>query len=317
MRLRRAFHFGTAAEQDSAAVEAARVPGLLAASLLVCAASSERPDVALRLAAANDVPGAPLFLGLAVGRWAGLPPSAQVSGRTQVALLFAAPGFANISMSERDSMRRRVERLPVSDDYGVLGIGSGRVRPPGLVVISRPYRDYLLGLLSARLGDAERALAHARRLDSYRDDGGDEWRDASRDFSASIRATVRLAQGRAAEGLTEIERAPMRAPLVSMNAVQNRVYERFLRAELLHAVGRDEEALRWYSTLHCSGNQGIAYLAPCHLRQAQIHERMGHVDEAILHYRRFVELWKDCDPELRPEVDRARKRLDALVVQAS
>ena len=30
------------------------------------------------------------------------------------------------------------------------------------------------------------------------------------------------------------------------------------------------------------------------------------------YYARFVELWKDCDPELRPQVDEARRRLAKL-----
>lgn len=136
-----------------------------------------------------------------------------------------------------------------------------------------------------------------------------------RDYAASIRATVYLLQGRPREGLTVLEAAPMRAPLVTMNPVQNRVYERFLRAELLHAVGREDEALRWYSTLQYSGTHGVVYIAPCHLRQAQIHERLGHRDEAIRHYQRFIELWRDCDPELHPEVERAEDRLAALVAQ--
>jgi tetratricopeptide (TPR) repeat protein len=231
----------------------------------------------------------------------------------QSPLLLCAIPFSNIPRADRDSTRRWLERLPVSDEFGVLGVGTGRIMDPDHRVISRAYREYLLGLLSARMGEGDRALNHARRLDAMRDEGNAEWRDAARDFAASIRGTVLLAEGRPADGLGEIERAPMRAPLTSWNPVNTRVYERFLRAELLHAVGRDDEALRWYSTLHQSGSQGILYIAPCHLRQAQIHERMGHRDEAIRHYRRFIELWADCDPELRPQVEAARARLATLV----
>jgi hypothetical protein len=34
--------------------------------------------------------------------------------------------------------------------------------------------------------------------------------------------------------------------------------------------------------------------------------------KAMYHYGRFVELWKDCDPELRPLVDAAAERLGQL-----
>ena len=34
--------------------------------------------------------------------------------------------------------------------------------------------------------------------------------------------------------------------------------------------------------------------------------------KAIEHYQKFVDLWKDADPELQPKVREARARLDAL-----
>jgi tetratricopeptide (TPR) repeat protein len=316
LRAARALHLGGIQEQDSVIAELAKTPARLGSSLVYFAATSENPGAAYRLAKISGQDRFAAYYALALGRWR---PELMRSGGGRVTgtLLFCAGPFTNVSRAERESVRRAVERIPVSDEFGVIGYGTGRLADPARPLISRPYRDYLLGLLSARLGDERRALDHARRLDAYRDEGDEEWRDACRDFAASIRATVLSERGRAVEGLSELERAPMRAPLVGMHPVTNRVYERFLRAELLHAVGRDEEALRWYSTLHASGNQGIVYLAPCELRQAQIHERMGHRDEAIRHYRRFVELWKDCDPELRPEVEGARKRLAALVARKS
>jgi len=83
----------------------------------------------------------------------------------------------------------------------------------------------------------------------------------------------------------------------------------------LYALARDREALCWYETAQELGTDGVYYIAPAHLRQAQIHERLGHRDQAIYHYREFVDLWKDCDAELRPQVDEARARVVALVGQ--
>jgi tetratricopeptide (TPR) repeat protein len=56
----------------------------------------------------------------------------------------------------------------------------------------------------------------------------------------------------------------------------------------------------------------LVYLAPSHLRQAEIYDRRGDRDEAVKHYRRLVELWRNADPELQPVVDGARKRLAEL-----
>ena len=83
-------------------------------------------------------------------------------------------------------------------------------------------------------------------------------------------------------------------------------YQQFVRAELLNTLGRDAEALQAY--------RGIAdYLfhsgGPAHLRLAQIYERRREPQKAAAHYAKFAELWKDCDPEFRPLVEEARRRM--------
>ena len=83
-------------------------------------------------------------------------------------------------------------------------------------------------------------------------------------------------------------------------------YESIMQAELLYEGGRFDDALRAYrimaDALFHSG-------APAHLRMAQIYERQGDRRKAAEHYARFVELWKDCDPEFRPLVEEARSRM--------
>jgi tetratricopeptide (TPR) repeat protein len=84
------------------------------------------------------------------------------------------------------------------------------------------------------------------------------------------------------------------------------LHERFARAELLHELGRDDEAIPWYRVFAYD----LLYTAPAHLRLAQIYARRGERQKAIEHYSHFIKLWKDCDPELQPMVQQAR---DALV----
>lgn len=45
---------------------------------------------------------------------------------------------------------------------------------------------------------------------------------------------------------------------------------------------------------------------------AERYERLGEPERAARHYGYFVELWRDCDPELRPEVARAEDALERL-----
>jgi tetratricopeptide (TPR) repeat protein len=82
----------------------------------------------------------------------------------------------------------------------------------------------------------------------------------------------------------------------------------FFRAELLLALGREDEAARWFAAHHYADE----FLAPRFRRLAQIEERRGNREKAIAYYSRFVDLWKDCDPELRPQVADAEAHLTAL-----
>jgi len=85
--------------------------------------------------------------------------------------------------------------------------------------------------------------------------------------------------------------------------------ERFLMAMLLENAGRTEEALMWYGTFEDSGPHDRMYIAPSHLRRARIHQRLGNLETADVHYRAFIELWRDADPEFQPLVEEARARL--------
>jgi len=54
-------------------------------------------------------------------------------------------------------------------------------------------------------------------------------------------------------------------------------------------------------------------LAPTHERLGQLYDERGDIENAALHYARFVELWADADPELQPRVRAAQARLEAIV----
>lgn len=172
--------------------------------------------------------------------------------------------------------------------------------------LEREVRDYLAGLLSARLADSVAARASAtslERLGQARGTAG-----IGQDLAHSVRASLAWAQGNPRAALTELQQFrfdPPPPPIFWMGT-----HERFLRAELLQALGRDAEALEWYSAF--TGGLNMIHLAPAHLRQAQISQRLGKHAEAIHHYARFIDLWRDCDPELRPQLEEARRALAGL-----
>ena len=170
-------------------------------------------------------------------------------------------------------------------------------------------KDFVLGILSARAGDTIAVKRYASRLEEIRADASVG--TMAHIASLTLRAEVARLGGRPAEALSLLESAPGGGSLATI--VGSRAYDRFLRAELLRELGRDDEALRWYGTQGQSIVPDLIYLAPAELRQAQIHERRGNRARAAAHYRRFVELWGEADAELQPIVIDARRRLSALV----
>ncbi len=53
-------------------------------------------------------------------------------------------------------------------------------------------------------------------------------------------------------------------------------------------------------------------LPAAHERLGQLYEAKGNTAKAVEHYRAFIELWKNADPELQPRVAGARRRLAML-----
>jgi tetratricopeptide (TPR) repeat protein len=60
-----------------------------------------------------------------------------------------------------------------------------------------------------------------------------------------------------------------------------------------------------------NGDDGI-YLAGSHKRLGELYEAKGDRQRAVTHYTKFVELWKNADPELQPQVAEVKKKLARL-----
>jgi tetratricopeptide (TPR) repeat protein len=72
----------------------------------------------------------------------------------------------------------------------------------------------------------------------------------------------------------------------------------------LEAFIRPSEIARW--------GLPLAQLPAIERRLAELEESRGNIDAVIRHYRRFIELWSDADPELQYQVDAARRALARL-----
>jgi tetratricopeptide (TPR) repeat protein len=167
--------------------------------------------------------------------------------------------------------------------------------------------------LSVRLGELPVTLKYATQLEQM--GGAVHVTALAQDLAHGLRAQALQRQEQRTEALVEFEKAQMmpRGDKIVWPSFYQQSHERFLRAELLSELNRDEEALGWYGSFGWSWGYEYIYFAPSHLRRGEICERLGQRDQAIEHYTRFVELWQDCDPELRPTVEEAQIKLDHLL----
>jgi tetratricopeptide (TPR) repeat protein len=220
--------------------------------------------------------------------------------------------FLLVPRADLESIRDDVERWNVATD----GLDpnarlTARLRPQ--------LRLYLLGLLSSRLGDREAALRYAEDID--RADGPPEARAVVRALAQTVRADVALESGNVDGAASALQTVTGEVPLELVSVppfapvrVFTQEHARHLRVIVLTAQQEYAEALRWIDASFQRSPSEIVYAAPMHLQRAEIYERLGEREKAAEHYRRFVTLWRDCDPALRPRVEEAKARLARLDV---
>jgi serine/threonine-protein kinase len=236
----------------------------------------------------------------------------SIRAREFRAFIAAAP-FAPVGESELRTIRAQIAAL----DPTAIGLSAHRVvHIAAHNGLHEHLLTYLLGLLSARLGDLAEAERLAGELEKLTNPGGVE--SLSGDLALGLRARVAIRRGRPEVALRLLERARMQRvyPMISSPFISQPL-ERYLRAALLEEVDRLDDALRWYSSFSDASVYDRVFVAPSHLRRAEIYERRGQYEEAARHYGRLVELWADADPELQPQVQRAQDRLAALSAEAS
>jgi tetratricopeptide (TPR) repeat protein len=59
------------------------------------------------------------------------------------------------------------------------------------------------------------------------------------------------------------------------------------------------------------------YLAFTHKRLGELYAQRGDPEKAALHLQKFIELWKNADPALQPQVAEAKRRLAEMVGEKS
>ena len=263
--------------------------------------------------------GAQLFLAwleLARGRWsaanAAFEAAKRMEGASGVELeraMAATMPFLQVPTADLGHVRTEVERFDPN---------AGSAAPGGLAGSLRPHlRLYLLSLLSSRMGDAQNAARYAAELEALAPPP--EGVAVVRALVQTARADVALRAGKAGEALTLLEGVQGEVPLelVYLKVFATvrefgQEHARHLRAEALMQLRRYDEALRWYQTSFQGSPAELVYVAPIHLREAQIFEARGEREKAATHYRQFLALWANPDMPLASVVTDARSRLSRL-----
>lgn len=230
----------------------------------------------------------------------------------------AALPFMRVGEETRRTLRDSIARWTPPSHY----LSRPRTREavqfpfPGLLLIPPwmvPHvRHYVLGLLSAGLGDERDALRYAslvRRASAPSDSIG-----LLRDFALEIQALVALQAGDTSVALEILDSAGLRVAShyqVYESMFHTRPLTRLLRAEALASLGRSREALGWYAPLPWI-DPTFPCLAWSSFRQGELHERLGEPAVAAGHYSRFVARWSDADSVHQPLVRDVRERLERL-----
>jgi tetratricopeptide (TPR) repeat protein len=87
-------------------------------------------------------------------------------------------------------------------------------------------------------------------------------------------------------------------------------------AQVYQIDGNVEQAIKTYEKISRLTRGRMDYgdlYTKSFLQLGKLYQKTGDKDKAIKNYQKFIELWKDCDPPLRPMVEDARKRLKDLI----
>ncbi len=170
-------------------------------------------------------------------------------------------------------------------------------------------RLYLLGLLDVARSDLTRALQYADEIEKLAPDRPDG--PAALDLASGIRARVAFERGEGNEALAFLEAVPRQFEHWRYYSIFiETLAERHLRGEIFFSLGRYDEALIWFESTKAPSS--MLFNAVRFYYQARCHEALGDHEAALEDYRKFVNVWGDCDPDQRRLIDDAQQRLIGL-----
>ena len=127
--------------------------------------------------------------------------------------------------------------------------------------------QYLIGVTSVALGDSAAARGVASTLEAMalRPEHG----DFAKRLAESVRGHLYASRGELEAAVAAFDRGRLIAPEGMLeSAIGNQAYERWVRAEALRALGRHDEARRWYASLGEATFDQLPWAGPAAARLA-------------------------------------------------
>jgi tetratricopeptide (TPR) repeat protein len=164
----------------------------------------------------------------------------------------------------------------------------------------------------AQLGSAAKARDVLRQLEARLDSS------ARRNAVVGIardRGIIAMAEGKTDSAVAYFRQGDVEADgLPTNNCAACTPYLIGIAFDQAHSADSARKYLTEYVDMHNGSHLNIDqyYLALTLLRLGELNQDAGDAKRAISYYSRFVDLWKNADPELQPRVSEARKQIAAL-----
>jgi tetratricopeptide (TPR) repeat protein len=169
--------------------------------------------------------------------------------------------------------------------------------------LDRPY--FFLALFYAAAGDAERAK---RIWAEYDEAVAPGLRGNDQTARHSIGGAIAYSEGRYEEAIREFRRADEEDCVTCVLYPLARSYE--ASAEADSALSTYAQLLSRPDPFRLFTDQGTVALT--YERLGEIHYERGDWDRAAEYYAKFVQIWREADPELQPRVAAAQGRLEEI-----
>lgn len=177
-----------------------------------------------------------------------------------------------------------------------------------LDALDRPYLE--LAELLAAAGDPKRARGLLGRFD---DEVPVELRGGMESDLLRSTGEVALAEGDYARALELFRRSDRGYCVLCPLPGLARAYEGLGQPDSARVALEKYVNSTWFLRFYGEEYAPGALLGPSLERLAQLYDEAGDPENAASYYARFVELWKDADPELQPRVQAAQRRLEQIL----